>query len=460
MTNKERWDAYTSGLPCPDNYLEWGWYFTVSASLQRRVWMPPSHQKCFSNLYVILVGPPGVGKGLTIKAVSSILKHWTLDVFKANEKVTADPVNAATVEMSIASNLKAAKEIEFQGNHKGPKDIIKPLLIPVCADAITYEALVMAVAGTYRYINYLDPPNAVSDKPTLKSYGHSSECFLLEELGSLLRKKSNDTVTYLLGLYDCPDDYEYTTVSRGKERVRRGCLNILAGTTPSFMSATFDDTLIGEGFTSRTNFIYAARNRKNVWTLPQLTKEQEQYRDELREHVKRLTTMYGEAKVSPTTEKWLEEWWDNYNRTDGFQNKAQELIPYYARKNINIKKLTMCRWFGEHADVDSYGRPKDEIPLEAFQETIAFLEKEEKNMHLALRLEGNSKHCKATQKIIDMLQSGKKNFVDLYIACQKHIDSRADLEEALSFLVETRQIDTKVEADPITNKEITYYVKM
>jgi di/tripeptidase len=170
--------------------------------------------------------------------------------------------------------------------------------------------------------------------------------------------------------------------------------------------------------------------------------------------------MYGEAKVSLTTEKWLEEWWDNYNRTDGFQNKAQELIPYYARKNINVKKLTMCRWFGEHADIDSYGRPRDEIPLEAFQETIAFLEKEEKNMHLALRLEGNSKHCKATQKIIDMLQSGKKNFVDLYIACQKHIDSRADLEEALSFLVETRQIDTKVEADPITNKEITYYVKI
>ena len=50
----------------------------------------------------------------------------------------------------------------------------------------------------------------------------------------IMRKKTNDTVNLLLGLYDCPDDYEYVTKNSGEDRVKRGCVNLLAGTTPGF----------------------------------------------------------------------------------------------------------------------------------------------------------------------------------------------------------------------------------
>ena len=225
ITNHQKWRQYTSGLPSPDNYIDWSWYYTIAAALQRRVWMGPSHQQCFPNMYVILVGAPGIGKGLILREVTNMLKHWPLDIAKGNQAAVKDGADKAIVDMTLQGDLKHATEAELQGKTKGA-DTIKPLLIPVCADAITYEALVQAVGNSYRRINYLEPAPTPDEKAKLKIYGHSSLCFVLQELSSLMRKRTNDTINYLLGLYDCPVDYEYTTITRGKDRVRRGCLNI------------------------------------------------------------------------------------------------------------------------------------------------------------------------------------------------------------------------------------------
>ena len=456
ITNYERWKSYTSGLPSPDNYLDWSWYYTVTAALQRRVWLGPAHQPCYPNMYVILVGPPGLGKGLSIKAVTSMLKHWTLDTSKGNEKLATSPEKAAVVEAAVSENLKNASATEQQGTGKGPKDLIKPLLIPVCADAITYEALVQAVAQSYRYINYVEEVNG---QPKLRAYGHSSLCFVLEELSSLMRKRTNDTVNYLLGLYDCPVDYEYSTITRGKDRIRRGCLNLIAGTTPAFMQSTFDEDLIGEGFTSRTFYVYSNKNRFYQMWLPPLTPEQEQHKTDLLTHVKKLTSLYGPARISDATRQWMQEWWEKYNEKKEWKNKSPEMIPYYARKNIHVMKLAMALHFGEDAEADEQGRPKNEIPQGTFERAIAVLEAEEKNMHLALVMEGKSPEAKASQKILELLHDGEKQVVDLMIPCHKQGVNRQQFEEALEVLMVTNQIITDSRPDKDTGVETIYYRK-
>jgi hypothetical protein len=454
LTNWNKWREYTSGLPSPDNYIDWGWLYTVSAALQRRVWLGPPHQQCFPNLYVILVGPPGVGKGLVLKEVTSMLKHWTLDLASGNTTSAKTEDEKARVEEVSKLNKQNAQDAEFQGKSKSA-NTFKPLLIPVCADAITYEALVLAVGSSYRYMNYFETNG--SDKPELKAYGHSSLCFILQELSSLMRKRTNDTVNYLLGLYDCPVDYEYTTITRGKDRVRRGCLNIIAGTTPAFMQSTFDEDLIGEGFTSRTFYVYAKKNRKNVMFLPALTPEQVGYKKDLLEHIKKLSTVYGPIPIEKKTEDFLQKWWDDFEQNrDKRRNRSMEMIPYYARKNIHTMKVATAMHFSEPFEVDEMGRLKNPITIETFEQAIAFTEKEETNMHLAICLEGKNPQSKCANKVLEMLRLGKKNFVDLHTATFSLID-REGLEKTLEFLTITKQVSTSVVVDDVTKNEVTYW---
>ena len=244
MTNYERWLSLTSGLSSPQNYIDWSFRYLIGASLQRRVWVGPSHQQCFPDMYVILVGRPGIGKGLAIREVSSALSYWKLkDAIKYNSKL--DEVQKLTADSVLQSDIENAQSNELQASNK-KNAIVDPLLIPLAADATTYEALVSAVASSYRRINYIAFDEKIQQN-VLKIYGHSSLCFSLQELSSLLRARTNDTVNYLLGLYDCPEDYTYDTKTKGKDRVRRGCLNLLAGTTPSFMRSIFDSKLVDEG---------------------------------------------------------------------------------------------------------------------------------------------------------------------------------------------------------------------
>lgn len=448
LNNFDKWKSYTSGLSSPDSFLDWSWLYIVGAALQRRVWMGPENQPCYANKYVILVGAPGIGKGLSIREVTDFLKHWKLeDVMKvvSDPKIAENKDFKQQVEMSNQSQLDKAQEKEFQGGQKRG-EMFKPLLFPVCADAITYEALVQAVGECYRYINYID------NNGKLKPYGHSSLCFSLQELSSLLRKRTNDTVNYLLGLYDCPVDYEYSTLTRGKDRVRRGCLNIIAGTTPSFMQGTFDEKLMDEGFTSRTFYVFANKNRKNQFWIPPLTDSQKTFKSELLDHVRQLSTLYGPCVIDDTTADFLQHWWDEQEKNKHTRaNKSLKMVPYYSRKNIHVMKIAMAMHFGESLDMN--------IPLERFKEAIAFLEKEERNMHLALTLEGNNPQSKISRKLLEFLSAGKKDFVTMLaeIWPLSMGNAKKDLEEVIDFLVTTNQIERTDMKDETTDENVSYW---
>lgn len=450
MTNYEKWLAYTSGLSSPQNFIDWGWLYMISAALQRRVWCGPDHQQLFPNMYVILVGRPGIGKGLVIKEISNCLRYWPLELSKASEKAAVTEDEKEFAQSVQETDLNQAQKNEYQGKVKAA-DMAKPLLIPVCADAITYEALIGAVANSYRRISYLNPEATDESRNRLKVYGHSSICFVLPELSSLMRKRTEDTVNYLLGLYDCPLDYEYVTKNSGRDRVRRGCINIIAGTTPSFIQNTFNDRLMDEGFSSRTFYIYAQKNRKNQFWIPKLTAEQDSYKKEILDHIKELTTLYGHIHIDQETESFLEEWWNQQenDRSSAHTNGNIKLIPYYSRKNIHVMKVAMALHFGESTEMH--------IPLETFKRAIDFLAKEEKNMHLAITVEGANPLSKVSQKVLEILRiQGKKNFVDLHIAVWNMCDAKG-LQECLSFLADTGQIDAEQITDETTDQQVLWY---
>ncbi len=455
QSNFDKWQLYMRDFTSPQNYIDWGWLYLISASLQRRVWIGPDHSKLFPNIYTILVGDPGVGKGLVIKQVAEILKYHKLQdpSSKAPPKnKELSQVDRELMEETAKADYEAAQKEEGSIEHskeKRDKSYEKPLLIPVAADATTYEALVRAMSRAIRRINYTTY-DETTKRDTLSIYTHSSLCFCLEEISSLFRKRTEDLVHFLIQAYDC-GDYTYDTKTQGKDRVRKCCLNFFGGTTPSFMQTTFDDQLLTEGFSSRTFFIFASQNRKTALWIPDLSPEQKQAYTHILRHVESLTKLYGKVSIEPSTAAWLEEWWK------GAQNERPntnlKLNPYYARKNIHVLKIAMALHFGESTEMS--------IKQQTFEKALKLLAEEEKRMHYALGLSTNNPLATPARKILQSIEvSGKRTKKQLLGEFWGDLPKGlSDLEEILEYLKANGKLKTvDGPTDKLGNTPIMYDV--
>jgi hypothetical protein len=445
MTNEERWLEYTSGLPSPDNFIEWSFLYLISASLQRRVWTPPDHDRVYPNMYITLVGDPGVGKGGPIRAVSSILTEHKLEdhkdtsKFKGDEKVVADAV--------IDNDIKVAQEDMVKGKNKDAS-IEKALLIPVAADAVTYEALIQSMSYCLRRINYLK--TEPDGKQRMAIYSHSSQCFCLEEIASLFRKHQNDLVNFLIQAYDCGESYEYRTKTAGRDRILRICVNFLGGTTPDFMQETFDDALVNQGYSSRTFYIYGHKNRKSVFFRPELTEAQRGYRKELSAHVKALTKLYGQIRIDQSTMDWLTRWKEDFDAKPEMRTaKSPKMKAFWARMNIHVMKVAMAKHFSE--SLEMY------IPLETFKWAIDFIMHEANSMQLALTVGGDNPLAKSSAKVYEYLvHVGKKTFKELLAQFWEKL-RKTELEEVLNYLQQVDQVYCRQITDNTTGETHIYY---
>lgn len=449
MTNFSRWLSYTEGLPSPQNFCEWTWRFIIAAALQRRVSFngdPKSgHMVCYPNTYTVLVGPAGVGKGVVINPAIELLKYWKKKDLNMADSST-DEVEKKVLSSIDEANSKDADESTIK--MRSGQEKIEPVLFPYAPDATTYEALVEGMGQSFRRKNILEEING---ERKLGIYGHCSMYFALPELGSLLRKRTDDTVNFLLGLYDNPTDYEYKTKTKGQDRVRRGCLSILAGTTPEFMETIFDQRLIDQGFSSRTFFVFASKNRKHVFSPAQLTFEQKEHKTVLLNHIKKLASLYGEVKVSQETRDWLQNWWVSENEGEKKSNQSPKLNPYRARKNIHVIKVAMQIHFSESIEM--------EIPLDRFQEAAEVLFQEEKNMHMALTFHGDNPLGPVTDAVLLYIQSKKEvDLVDLTLTHWSALPKgKLSMDEVLEFLLGQGKIKTK-EIETQTGKTKTVFI--
>lgn len=452
QSNFEKWRYRMEGCWSPDNYIDWGYYYLISAALQRRVWYGPDHMKLFCNQYTILVGSPAIGKGLVIQPVASMLKHHKLPDpatlsrnLEKNAQSETDKQVAQT--MAEADNKLAQKENDKYERRKD-KIFEKPLLFPVAADATTYEALVTAMAKAIRGKTYVksDP---LTGKNVMGTYLHSSLCFCLEEISSLFRKHTEDTVNFLIRAYDC-NDYEKDTKTMGKDRVRKPCLNFFGGTQPEFMQTLFSDALLTQGFASRSFFIYAAKNRFEGFFIPELNADQKDCERLLLEHIEKLSHLYGEIILTKEARDFLEDWW----RTDGQKrsNPNIRLDPYYGRKKVHVRKLAAAIHFSDNLTL--------EMGIEPFQKAIDILEPEEKRMHLGLGLGGDNPLAKYQLAIVRYLQlQGAKTPREILTEFWEKLPPppKESLEELLSHLEGDKKIKKELYTNPKTKAQVYRY---
>lgn len=428
----------------PQLYIDFGFYYIIAACLQRRVWMGPPEKPLFPNLYITLVGGPGVGKGLVIKEVTDILRHWQRPKILSNAAPTLnipkqdkDGVRIEKLADNIQDLAKLLQEQQEKNNTKSINNRER-LLIPVGADSTTFQALLDSHAfATIR--------NRVTCCPMAPngSYSHQSICFSLEELGSLFTKHKEELVNYLQTGYDCRR-FEYSTRHSGDVLLHKPCINLFAGTTPSFMAQAFDSAILNQGIASRMTFVYAKKPRREQYGLLQYTDEQKAQYKELLNTVKILADIFGQ--VTWSTEAW--EFNQNYfcKEFPPFRDDAPaKLQDYYSRKDITHMKLCMVLHFSDYEYHKSF-----EVPLWISQLALKILEEVEKVMTLALTLSGASKIPKLGELILALLKERKiampLNLI--WFELFKDIKNLNELNETIEGLKITGQIEEVKDKSP------------
>jgi hypothetical protein len=448
MTNLERWRAYTRDLVSPDSFVNMGFYYLIGACLQRRIWYGPDQDMLFPNVYFILVGEPGVGKGLILGKINYFLKFFQ----KKDRNLTPEELEVLIItgRRPLNDGQREISEAEMGGTtiNGKVKLIDPPLLFPVGADDTTYQALTQSLADSNRSI---DLPANIFLAPTGK-YVYKSVAFCIEELSSLFNKDAERVANFLLCAFDCKD-YRYETKSQGKDILRKPCLSFIGGTTPAFMQKAFSSTMLNDGFCARSVFVYEFSNRHHKFKIEDLDIEQLEARAQILRHIHALSKLVGRVTLTEEAEAFCRDYFEVQLPSGKVRvNKSQKLNNYYGRKKVHTIKMAMLVHFADKLDMV--------ITLEEVKKALSILDEIESRMHYALTFGANP--LAGVQKELMKFLSEKAKmsndpmvigmtFEELWIQFVTDV-REAELKEVLSFCLTTGLVKTV--PHPKTNKDL------
>lgn len=169
--------------------------------------------------------------------------------------------------------------------------------------------------------------------------GHSSMTAYSSEFASLLTSSGMDMVVFLTDIFDSPNEWAHKTKSSGTTKIKNPFLNLIAATTPDWISRSMPLDTVGIGLTSRIVFVYSDTPRRKP-PRPKLSDAQNALAIMLAEDLNKIAAIAGEYTFSPDAEKMYDEWYldrvENPNPTGD-----SRLSGYYERKPVHLLKVAM-----------------------------------------------------------------------------------------------------------------------
>lgn len=329
----------TDGLPSPAGFRRWVGISTIASALERKTWTIFRGMKQYCNMYIILVGPPGTGKTVAIKAGRRFIKKED-DLIISPDRIT---------QQRFYQEIEDAKK---QGN-------VNPLL-----------------------------GGAISDT-------HHSLTASIDELSIFIKRGDIDFMADLADLFDCPEDFAYKTKHSGENYASNVWVNLIGGTTPTHLKDIFSAESIELGFTARVIPVWedAGIVSKDLFG------ENEAYYESGSELNKTLQTDYtsiasmrGAFYWADDAKKYLQEW---YN--DGLTPYPSDphLRHYCERRLTHISKLCMI-----HSAAESNSL---EITLSHLLEAKKDLLLIEETMPLLVEHLGDNRYVEVQRQIVKMV---------------------------------------------------------
>lgn len=244
---------FTSGNEANRNFHLWSALSALSAIISRRVWIDLGYFNVHTNLYVVLVSPPG------------------------NKKTTA---------MNIAKGL--VREV---GD------------IPFSADCQTKEQLVKEWAEYERV--YKTPTDLITYTPYAIFSG---------ELSQFLGPNSGHMIDFLTTVYDLPV-YDLKTKNKGCQLILGPYISFIGCTTPDWITTYLKSDIISGGFSRRALFINEPDDGERI-TFPDITPEMQQAWERVVAYGKGLQTVGGQFRWDNVAKMFYHTWYQTHKIPD------------------------------------------------------------------------------------------------------------------------------------------------
>jgi len=207
---RDWYDLGKEGEICPR------FFFFVAATVlgsvvNRKVWFQRGTVETFPTLYpnpwIILVAPQAKGhKSASLRIGKRMLNNLPL---YAKPRVLASKLTPEVLCKNLASTPIPEKYKKMQG--------ISHALLKESATALLYSSELSVLLGREKYMTGMIP--------------------------------------LLTDLYDCPDEWETSTITRGDDVLYNVCLTMLGASTPQWMQRILPDDAFAGGFMSRIQLI-------------------------------------------------------------------------------------------------------------------------------------------------------------------------------------------------------------
>jgi len=282
----------------------WTALVTLSGAVQRKVWVDLAHFQWVANLYVMLVGEPGiVTKSTSIRIGQNLLRG-------------------------------------VKGFVKGP-------------DSVTWQALIDAFGEASQSFKF-EGGDMVQSPLTL----------FIAELGNFLDPDNREAMDLLTDMWDGQaTTFTRRTRGSGAMEIINPWLNFIGCTTPTWVQNNFSADLVGGGFASRLIVIYGDKKRKLI-AYPGLSQGglKTHMEDDLIHDLRHIARLIGRMQISREPEtvrhvgldgkmadfhypggalQWGEEWYMRIQNERGKEAISRRASGYYARKQAHLHKIAM-----------------------------------------------------------------------------------------------------------------------
>lgn len=237
--------SHTDNLESPMIYRKWAGIATVGAVLEQKVCLNTSGP-LYPNIYIFLVGHPGIGKTRTINAAAAFLR-------------------------------------KIEDFHISPT-------------SMTAASMVDALLESKRSIIRMGQANIEYNSMTI----------IADELSAFMHKFDDEMIGNLTTFYDVVVPYRHTR--RGKDiKIKIQCpqLSILSGTTPSNLLKFMPENAWDQGFTSRVIMIYSDEKIVSEDIFAYVTKG---IPDGMVHDLKIINALTGEYKVTVEYKNAINNW--------------------------------------------------------------------------------------------------------------------------------------------------------
>lgn len=351
---------YTKESESPDSYHLWVGLWCLSSVIRRNVYKDQGLYVLFPNLFVTLVGPPA-----------------------RTAKSTA--INFGTTLLRQVSGVKF-----------GPNAGSKEQIIRAMAEAKLNNVCAMSIAS-------------------------SEFSSLIDTSGILMIQFLTDIFD---GNYIGNEGWKYETKHQGKDNLVNPVLNLLVGTTPSYLAESMPDNVVGHGYTSRTIFIHEELERLIAPIPPALDSPLARGLVEDLRHIGVVRGMFdwgGDlVPYTGTDPRWVNttvpnglEAYDSFYR-GLYKNPPEDhrIAGYHWRKKIHVLKVAMLLSLAED---DSLLITKRDVDAAA-----QLLDNIEPNMARAFSAVGKYEHAADVERIGEMIQRQGKAGMNLEEVYQKN----------------------------------------